>query len=639
MHLSIFSDELHDGDTVRTLDTLVSWGLEYVDFRGGVFGKPIDALSAAELRQLRSLLKERGLRTAALQSSLAKVHLPDAARRADEATKLEGLIRAAEALDCPLVRSFNFWQPGPEQRGALAQQPDQRQLVLDAFGPLAERAHQAGLVLAFENCGQSTAEVHALLDALAIEAWGLAWDPYNEWAGSPERERDEVAYLLKHAARSRMLHVKAHGILPELGETPLPWNRLIATYLASGGTGPVSVETHNRADSPLSHVEASQRCVNATREAWPTDTPSDPREAAKPRMVPVVARDWASNPLRLVVVGLGMGRNRARMIAETTGCQLYGVCDLQEDRARTVGAERDVTWTTTVDTFLTDPQVEAVFVVTETGRHLDVAEQALKAGKHVITTKPMEASLERCNQMIAAADQAERALAVDFSRRYARNLGELKAALDENWFGRVLSVHSHLKIWRDEGYFARNEAWHGTWALDGGGTFSNQCIHHIDELVHCFGLPERVRCLARTQAKPIEAEDYASASWEYADGLIVEISSTTSWRASSWYHRLEVCGSEADYISHSGGPETAATRWWKDGSWSDQAPLPAASTWLNSADNLAAHLRSGAPLACDGRDGARSRQVLDAMYTSARNDGAWTAIDAAGTVLAQGTLV
>jgi sugar phosphate isomerase/epimerase len=111
MYLSIFTDELKIPDTAQTLATLAGWGYEYVDFRGLVFGKAIDSLDQNELAELKQMLAKHNLKVGCLQSSLAKVHLPDQERRAVEAQKLEGLIRAADALDCRLIRAFNYWQP------------------------------------------------------------------------------------------------------------------------------------------------------------------------------------------------------------------------------------------------------------------------------------------------------------------------------------------------------------------------------------------------------------------------------------------------------------------------------------------------------------------------------------------------
>ena len=46
------------------------------------------------------------------------------------------------------------------------------------------------------------------------------------------------------------------------------------------------------------------------------------------------------------VAGLGMGRNRARQVAETEGAELRVVVDLNEDLARQVGEEMGCAWCT-----------------------------------------------------------------------------------------------------------------------------------------------------------------------------------------------------------------------------------------------------------------------------------------------------
>jgi len=180
MFPSIFTDEL-GMDITKGLPIIKSWGLEYVDLRGRVFGKAAETLPAERLGELRKLIDDHGMKVGCLQSSLAKVHLPDAERQRAEAEKLEGIIRLADALDCRLVRSFHYWQPPAEDRGQLAIRPDELQKVLDLFAPLAERARAAGLILTFENCGVTPDEVFAVVDALDVPTWGLAWDVANTW--------------------------------------------------------------------------------------------------------------------------------------------------------------------------------------------------------------------------------------------------------------------------------------------------------------------------------------------------------------------------------------------------------------------------------------------------------------------------
>lgn len=270
MYLSIFSDEL-GLDVEEALPIIRSWGLEWVDFRSRVFGKPIRELTAAEFAGLRSLVDSLGLTVGVIQSSLAKVHLPDAERQQAEAEKLEGIIRAADALDCRSVRSFHYWQPrDTELKGQLAVRPDELQQVLDMYAPLARRARQAGLQMTFENCGATASEVFAVLEGLGEESWALAWDVYNGWK-SEERRRDQAAYIEKMVSRSRIVHVKAKGAVADLGGEVIPYDVVLQACADGGLDGAVSAETHNP-DESVPSEEMSRRLVDVLKSAWPVAT-------------------------------------------------------------------------------------------------------------------------------------------------------------------------------------------------------------------------------------------------------------------------------------------------------------------------------------------------------------------------------
>lgn len=617
MYISIFSDEL-GVDVAQGIPIIKSWGLEYADFRGLVFGKNIAALDAAQLRQLRTLLDSHGLKTGCIQSFLAKVHLPDTARQNTEKDKLEGLIRAADALDCRLIRAFHYWQPGADESGQLAVRPDMLQRALDMFAPLAERAKKAGLTLAFENCGVTTDEVLAFLDALAIPSWGLAWDVANTW-DCEECKRDEDAYILKMAKRSRLLHIKAHGALDGVAPFVIPYHKVLNACHNVGMEGPVSIETHNP-DQTVSNIDRSKQVLDMLRKAWPTAAPGSSNYVEPPYAG--VTRAWQDNPVGFAVVGLGMGYENARKVVATPGCRLVGVCDLVESRARNAGEAYKVPFNSDYREWLLRDDVEAVYVVTETGNHAAVAVEALRAGKHVLVTKPMEANVAACDRMIAAAEENGKLLAVDFGRRFTAEMQTLRKAVADGLFGRLLSGECSLRILRTMRYFKENGGWRGTRRMDGGGVFSNQAIHHIDDLVFALGLPVKVRADVWTQTHEIEAEDLGVATWVYGSGLVMVLHATSSYPHPTWYMRFELAGDKGAYAHADDGPVGPSwTRWYTDKAWQDKAPFTVEPPWLNAADNLAAAIRTGAPLVCSGRDGRRSRQVLDAMYHSAYDCG------------------
>ena len=623
MILSVFTDEL-GMDVAQALPVIASWGMRYADLRGQVFRKGFEFLSADELAGVKRLLAQHGMQVACLQSSLAKMHLPDEERLAAEAEKLEGILRAADALGCRLVRSFFFWQPDEAQRGRLAVQPDRLQKVLDAFGPLADRAGEAGLILAFENCGVTTAEVLAVLDALGRPTWGLAWDVHNEWFASDLRAADDDAYIHRLAPRTRCVHVKARGILPDLGDV-VPWDRVLQALDNHGLQGPVSIETHNPVPGAVSGADQSKRVFDALKRAWPSAAPGMAKEAGPD--FASVARDY--EPVGFVVVGLGMGHARAKWVTETSGARLVGVVDLDPERARRTGEELDVPYTASLAPWLANDQVEVVYALTPTGRHAEVALDALAAGKHVLLTKPMEASLEACDAMIRLADEKGLLLAVDFDRRFDPQVLAMRAAVRGGRLGRILGGEIVLKVLRTMEYFHAQGGWRGTRRWDGGGVLSNQCIHNIDEVAFILGIPRRVRCETRTQNHAIEAEDLGCALWEYDDGALVSLFATTSYPHPTWYSRLELHGTQGAIVSAGGGPiEDPHTRYFLDGVWSDQAPETVALEYVTAADNLAAAVRTAAPLVCDGRDARRTQAILDAMYRSACGDRDWVEVEA-----------
>ena len=628
MYISIFSDELFR-DVYEVLPIIRSWGMEYVDFRGLINGKGIEDQTEEELRALKRALDDTGLKAGVIQSSLCKVHLPDRERMAREMQKLDGIIRASEILETKLVRSFFCWQHGQNDPacGELAMRPDALGQVLALFDPVARRAKEAGLILGFENCGATPEEVITVLDALKVPGWGMAWDVSNMFELLPEARGDCVDYFTRALGYANMIHVKARGVpaLPELAYKKVPWDRVLAGVAATGKDMPVSVETHVPKESGLDKVETSRRVYEYVKKTVPASAPGDLKSALSPKVR--FDRPYRDDPVRMVVVGLGMGKNRCAQIADTCGLKLVGVCDLNEEKARAVGEMYHVPYSTDMDDFLRDPQVEVMYIVTPTGTHCALAERCFAAGKHVLTTKPMDAAHEACDHAIAVAKEKGLLFGVDFDLHFRGPLSELMLAVKGGFFGeKPLSANVTLNIRRTQDYYDENGGWRGTWAMDGGGALSNQGIHEIDRLLCVMGVPDEVFAVTARQTFNIEAEDYGVTEWRWKDGRTARLAVTTSYPASSWYVRLEVYGEKGAYLNVSGGAEGNRIAWYRDGKWTDEAPFPYKREWQQGSDNFGWCLRTGDPLVVTAEDGRRARYVLDKIYESARR-GTWVSVD------------
>jgi predicted dehydrogenase len=144
-----------------------------------------------------------------------------------------------------------------------------------------------------------------------------------------------------------------------------------------------------------------------------------------------------ADKINVAIVGLGVGRSRARFAAESDNVNLKVVCALEEVKAKAAAEEFGCEWSTSLDDVLARDDIDAVGVFTPSGTHCQYAIESIKAGKHTFTTKPMDIRVEQCDAAIKAAEEAGVILAVDFGNRYVRVNHQVKTAIDTGMLGKV----------------------------------------------------------------------------------------------------------------------------------------------------------------------------------------------------------
>src|SRR6185295_2884089 len=197
---------------------------------------------------------------------------------------------------------------------------------------------------------------------------------------------------------------------------------------------------------------------------------------------------------------------------------LAAVCDIDADRARATGEKAGVPWFASLDAMLEGAAVDVVAVCTPSGLHPEHAVAAAKAGKHVVSEKPMALSLEGADAMIAACEKAGTKLFVVKQNRLNPPIQLLKRAVDRGRFGRIFMANVTVRWQRPDEYYEA-EKWRGTWKLD-GGAIMNQASHYVDLIQWLVGPVESVMAKTATQARRIEAEDSGAAVLTFASGAI-----------------------------------------------------------------------------------------------------------------------
>lgn len=185
-----------------------------------------------------------------------------------------------------------------------------------------------------------------------------------------------------------------------------------------------------------------------------------------------------------------------------------------------------------------DQPYDAVCVTTPNGMHHQGIIDAARLGKHALTEKPLDISIEAMDASISACRQAGVTLAVTFQRRTAPDNRVIKQLLDQGVFGRVFAVDLAAKFYRPQSYYD-SDTYRGGLAIDGGGPFMQQACHNLDIYTWFFGKPDHVVSMLDTFTHDIEAEDHGAALMRHESGLIGTVVASTATRP-GFAARMEV---------------------------------------------------------------------------------------------------
>ena len=297
--------------------------------------------------------------------------------------------------------------------------------------------------------------------------------------------------------------------------------------------------------------------------------------------------------LRLGILGVGhFGRFHALKAAATPEATLVGLHDASADRAAQIAAE--------IGAPALAPEAviaaaEAVIIAAPTRFHYALAEQALAAGRHVFIEKPIAASLDQADRLIALAARQGRVLQVGHIERFS---AAFRAVMGAPSGGRALSFEAV----RAAPFRPRS--------LD-VSVVLDLMIHDLDLVMELAGgEPEAVEAVGAAIAS--DHPDFAVARLRFPGGRAASI--TASRVSLAMERRLRVLGTEGemavDFLARSlavlrrGGAEAVETM---PGHGVDRA------TWTDH-DSLEAE-QAAFIAACQGRgpvvvDGAAGRRAL-----------------------------
>ena len=319
------------------------------------------------------------------------------------------------------------------------------------------------------------------------------------------------------------------------------------------------------------------------------------------------------------LIGAGNISDTHARAALAAGLRIAAVYGDNRDKARGLADRYDTVAYDTLDTLLSDANLDLVMIGSPSGCHADHATAAAHAGLHVLVEKPLDISTARVDRLIDEVNRAGVTLGVFFQDRLKPDVVAMKRQIDEGAIGKVLIATGEVKWFRPREYYSSSR-WRGSWALDGGGALMNQGIHTVDLLLYLLGPVARVSGLTATRFHAIEAEDTATAMIEFASGAQATLDVTTAADPGS-PRRLRIVGTagslwlEGDVLGtpERGAPERAARH------ESSSSPVVSdVSAHQRIIEDFVEAIRDKRPPACDGLEGRRSVEIVEAVYRSAR---------------------
>jgi UDP-N-acetyl-2-amino-2-deoxyglucuronate dehydrogenase len=247
-------------------------------------------------------------------------------------------------------------------------------------------------------------------------------------------------------------------------------------------------------------------------------------------------------PMRVALIGLGMAVTKHALALKELAGRIDVAACWSPTSARRIAfaAAHGLPVTDSLDAILQDRSIGLIFILTPPWTHLDLATRCIAAGKHILLEKPIEATLERSERLVAMCDAAGIKLGIVFQNRFRTPYLRLAGLLREGRLGDLMSVSLAVRWWRPDSYFA--EPGRGIRARDGGGVLLTQAIHAMDQLVALAGPVESVYGFTATSPlRQIDTEDVVAVALRWPSGAIGVLDATTaSFPGSS--ERIDMAG-------------------------------------------------------------------------------------------------
>lgn len=324
-------------------------------------------------------------------------------------------------------------------------------------------------------------------------------------------------------------------------------------------------------------------------------------------------------------IGAGLfGQWHAMAYARHPLVDFRAVCDLDEDRARTLAETHGAAYhTAKLDDILNDASIKAVSIATPDHAHRDVAVACAKAGKHILVEKPLATTVADAEAIVAAADTAGVLLMTDFHNRANPPMVAARNAIRAGQIGTPSYIYTRLSntiaVPQDMLKWSGNSS--ALWFLGS---------HMVDVVGWMIGdRPKSVYVVSRRgilNGLGIDAPDFHVATVEYEGGAVAVYEH--AWILPRTYNtvkdlKVEILGSKGA-INIDGSHNRMMELYTPEkGAFQDMLVPPFGPHLTGFVLDAVAHfiesVLHGKELLATGQDGLNNTRIISAMLDAANS--------------------
>lgn len=286
---------------------------------------------------------------------------------------------------------------------------------------------------------------------------------------------------------------------------------------------------------------------------------------------------------------------------------------------------------TTEEELLQDPNVDAVYVASPVGFHKEQICKAAKAGKHVLSEKPMALKSEDCKVIVDACQDAGVKLFVGFNMRFHSLHQKMREILLSGGIGQIVSCRAQLNCW----YPDMENVWRLNKKLSGGGSFMDMGLHCMDLIEYLTGSEiQQVSAFTDTMTFSYEVEDSANVMVKLANKAVgyVEVNFNVPEHVTSCF--LEFYGTKGSLIAeHTVGQNETGTLSYRkidqDLAYSAQQSLTTTEAqifegeggdlYAKEVESFSQSILTGSEVVTPGEQGLHMAKIAEAVYASAES--------------------